>query len=191
MLMKPSLSRIRHARSKQDFPYLKLEEHEYVELLITRSKKGLILIWMGALFCLVILGVAAVTAIGSISHGVSIGSETMTYFWLFLGGLSALLILAALVASKVYLANKLFVTNKRIFYYAQASLFAKSANVIELTRIEDVSYKKAGLMDYILNFGTLRLSTVGDETTYTFPFVDTPDDELEFIAHLLHKTKKK
>lgn len=189
--MKPSLARIRHARSKQDFPFLKLEEHEFVELLITRSKKGLILIWAGELIGMLALGVALALVINAISRGITLNSESMTYFWIFLGGLYAVLLLSGLIGSKVYLANKLFITNKRIFYYAQDSLFAKSANVIELSRIEDVSYKQTGLLDHLLSFGTLRLSTVGDETTYTFPFVDTPDDELDFIAHLLHNTKKK
>ena len=189
--MKSSLARIRHARSKQDFPFLKLEEHEYIELLITRSKKGLVLIWVGALLGMVILGVALALVINAITRGVVLNPQSMTYFWLFLGGLYAILILSALISSKVYLANKFFVTNKRVIYYAQDSLFAKSANIIELSRIEDVSYKQSGLLDHLFSFGTLRLSTVGDETTYTFPFVDTPDDELELIAHLLHKTKKK
>ncbi|MBQ1528025.1 PH domain-containing protein [Candidatus Saccharibacteria bacterium] len=189
--MKPSLARIRHARSKQDFPFLKLEENEYVELLITRSKKGLVLIWAGVLLGMATLGVALALVINAITRGVAISAQSMTYFWLFLGGLYVIIILGALISSKVYLANKFFVTNKRVIYYAQNSLFDKSANIIELSRIEDVSYKQSGLLDHLLSFGTLRLSTVGDETTYTFPFVDTPDDELEFIAHLLHKTKQK
>ena len=189
--MKPSLARIRHARSKQDFPFLKLEENEYVELFITRSKKGLILIWAGALLGMLVVGAALALVINAITRGTILKAESMVYFWLFLGGLYAVLILSGLLGSKVYLANKFFVTNKRVIYYAQDSLFVKSANIIELSRIEDVSYKQSGFLDYVFNFGTLRLSTVGDETTYTFPFVDTPDDELEFIAHLLHKTKKK
>lgn len=189
--MKPSLARIRHARSKQDFPFLKLEEHEYVELLIARSKKGLALIWAGALLGMLALGAAFALVINAITRGIVLDAHSMLYFWLFLGGLYAILILSGLIASKIYLANKFFVTNKRVIYYAQNSLFDKSANIIELSRIEDVSYKQSGFLDYVFNFGTLRLSTVGDETTYTFPFVDTPDDELEFIAHLLHKTKKK
>ena len=189
--MKPALARIRHARSKQDFPFLKLEEHEFVELLITRSKKGLILIWAGELIGMLVLGVALTLVINAISRGITLKPNSMVYFWVFLGSLYAILILSGLLGSKVYLANKLFVTNKRLFYFAQTSLFAKSANVIELSRIEDVSYKQTGLLDHLLSFGTLRLSTVGDETTYTFPFVDTPDDELDLIAHRIHKTKKK
>ena len=35
------------------------------------------------------------------------------------------------------------------------------------------------------------MSTVGDETTYTFKYVDTPTDELEKITHLVHMEKEK
>ncbi|MBQ6605362.1 hypothetical protein IJH66_00005, partial [Candidatus Saccharibacteria bacterium] len=56
-------------------------------------------------------------------------------------------------------------------------------------RIEDVSFKQSGIFDYLFKIGTIRMSTVGDETTYTFPFVDTPTDEVEMIAHLIHLSK--
>ncbi|MBR3220548.1 hypothetical protein IKF76_01645, partial [Candidatus Saccharibacteria bacterium] len=45
--MKSDLVKLRHARSTKDFPGLKLEDNEFVELVIRRSKIGLILIWAG------------------------------------------------------------------------------------------------------------------------------------------------
>ena len=189
--MKASLARIRHARSKKDFPFLNLEEHEYVELAITRSKKGLILIWAVALIGILVLGILSVVIVGHVTRSTALKSETMSYFWMILGLLSCLLLLGALVYSKIYLANKLYVTNKRVFQFAQSSLFAKSANIIELSRIEDVSYKQTSIIEHLFSFGTLRMSTVGDETTYTFPYVDTPTDEVELIAHLIYTQKKK
>ena len=45
--MKNDLVKLRHARSTKDFPGLKLEDNEFVELVIRRSKIGLILIWAG------------------------------------------------------------------------------------------------------------------------------------------------
>jgi hypothetical protein len=187
--MKPSLARIRHARSKKDFPYLNLEEHEYVELAIMRSKKGLAMILAGGLVAMLALGVIAILLIGAISRTKAIEPETMHYFLIFLVSLYAILIVSLLIAAKVYLANKLFVTNKRVIHFSQSSLLAKSMNVIELSRIEDVSFKQEGLLAHLLSFGTLRMSTVGDETTYTFQYVDTPEDELTIIAHLIHKAK--
>ena len=38
--------------------------------------------------------------------------------------------------------------------------------------------------------GVLRMSTVGDETTYTLKYVDTPHDEVKTISHLVYECKK-
>lgn len=189
--MKKSLVRIRHARSKKDFPFLSLEEGEYVELLITRSKFGLILLWVGELLAMLVLGVALAFILGHITQNVNINPSAMKYFWSFLLALYAVMLLAGVLMSKVYLGNKMFVTNKRIFHFSVQSLFAKSTNIIDLSKIEDVSFNQKTLLDHIFHFGTVRLSTVGDETTYTFPYVDTPKDEIDLIAHLVHKNKQK
>ena len=188
--MKSSLVRIRHARSKKDFPFLSLEEGEYVELAITRSKAGLVMIWASIILAIVLLGIVGANLIGHISRTNEISSQSMGYFWLLLGVLFTFFILLGLGVSKVYNDNKLFVTNKRLFHYDVQSLFSKSVNIVDLSRIEDVSFKQKNIIDHILSFGTIRMSTVGDETTYTFPYVDTPTDEIEIIAHLIKQLKK-
>ena len=189
--MKSSLVRIRHARSKKDFPFLSLEEGEYVELAITRSKVGLIMIWVFIILAIVLLGIVGANVIGQISRTNNISSQSMKYFWQLLGALFSFLILLGLGLSKVYNDNKLFVTNKRLFHYDAQSLFAKSVNIVDLSRIEDVSFKQKTIIDHVFSFGTIRMSTVGDETTYTFPYVDNPKDEIEIIAHLIQQLKKK
>ncbi len=35
------------------------------------------------------------------------------------------------------------------------------------------------------------MATVGDETTYTFKYVNTPKNELDAITHLVHVEKEK
>ncbi len=188
--MKTSLARIRHARSKQEFPFLPLEEGEYVELSIERSKLGLVLIWGGSLVA--ILGILALGIAISNSLSFRIGtvpSSAIPYFYLLIVSLILVVLVASFVGSKVYKDNHLYITNNRVFEYRTSSLFSRSTNIIELHRIEDVSFKQSGIFDYLFRIGTIRMSTVGDETTYTFPFVDTPTDEVNFIAHLIHLAK--
>ena len=62
-------------------------------------------------------------------------------------------------------------------------------NVIDLVSVEDVSFKQAGLFEHLFEVGTLRMSTIGDETTYIFKYLDTPTDELETITHYVHIEK--
>ena len=189
--MKTSLARIRHARSKQEFPFLPLEEGEYVELALTRSKLGLVLIWGGVAIALlgIILFATIISSSLSASSLGGIPDSAMPYFFMLIISLSLALVVAGVVGMKIYNGNSLFVTNKRIFQNTMTGLFARSSNVIELSRIEDVSFKQSGIFDYLFKIGTIRMSTVGDETTYTFPFVDTPTDEVEMIAHLIHLSK--
>ena len=189
--MKKSLVRIRHARSKKDFPFLSLEEGEYVELAITRSRVGLIALWAAILLTIILLGILFAIVVGALTRNKDVGAGTMMYFWLFSACIAVIIMAVGLAMSKIYLGNKLFVTNKRLIHYKVDSLFMKSVNIIELERIEDVSFKQNGLFDHLFSIGTIRLSTVGDETTYTFKFVDTPDDEINLIAHLVCNKKGK
>ncbi|MBQ3430411.1 PH domain-containing protein [Candidatus Saccharibacteria bacterium] len=191
--MKTSLARIRHARSKQEFPFLPLEEGEYVELAIERSKLGLVLIWAGEIIAILGAIFIALTVLASLNTNayIDVPGSAMPYFYMILVSLILVLIVSGVIGTKVYQGNQMFITNKRVFQNSMSGLFTRSSNVIELSRIEDVSFKQNGIFDYIFKIGTIRMATVGDETTYTFPFVDTPTDEVNLIAHLIHLAKER
>lgn len=191
--MKQELVKLHHARSKKDFPELKLEENEYVELAIQRSKLGLIFIWGAAsvgylalLIALVFLSTGGVKSATGTLNGFA-----MSYLYLIILILFGIITIAALVGTKVYKNNRLYVTNKRLIHHCANSLFSKSVNIIELLSIEDVSFKQNNVIDYVFKLGTIRMATVGDETTYTFKYVNTPKDELDAITHLVHIEKEK
>lgn len=191
--MKSELVKLRHARSVKDFPDLKLEENEYVELAIRRSKVGVILIWAGEAIAAVIMAVLLilVTAGGNKSLLFNLDQAGRSFMHLVLLILSGAILTAGLVAGHVYRGNRLFITNKRVIQCTMRSLFAKSTDIIDLVSIEDVSFKQSGIVEYTLKLGTLRMSTVGDETTYTMKYIDKPIDELDIITHLVHIEKEK
>ena len=191
--MKKELVRLRHARSKKDFPEITLEEDEYVELAIRRSKIGLFFIWVG-----VLLGFAALTAAlilfinGATSSSVfKINDTSKHYLYIMVFALYVIVFLVGIVATVTYASNKLYITNKRAIQMSMTSLFSKSVNVVDLVSIEDVSFKQNGFFEHLFQLGTIRMSTVGDETTYTFKYVNTPRDELDTITHLVHTVKTK
>ncbi len=188
--MKTSLARIRHARSKAEFPELPLEEGEYVELAIERSKIGLVMIWSGTIAVSLAVIIASFFIFDALASGpLGIPSSAVPYFYTIVVCMIIVLIVAGLIGTKIYKGNNLFITNKRVFQNTMTGLFVRTSNVIELSRIEDVSFHQNGFLDYLFRIGTIRMSTVGDETTYTFPFVDTPTDEVNLIAHLIHLAK--
>lgn len=186
--MKKDLVRLRHARSTKDFPGLKLEADEYVELSIKRSPVGLILIWTGE----VIGAMALFVVMMALTHGdfsLRLNSTAKNFMYFIFYVVMGVMLVAGLIGTYVYRGNSLYVTNHRVIQNSVMSLMAKSTNVIELSKIEDVSFKQSGLYEYIFRLGTIRMSTVGDETTYTFKLVDIPTDELEVISHLVHVEK--
>jgi hypothetical protein len=189
--MKSDLAKLRHARSKKDFPGISLEENEYVVLKIKRSGVIPILVWTGvilaAIFFIVLNVIIATTTNGTMF---AMDSASRGFFSIIIDIVFGVILIAALISMNIYSNNRLFVTNKRIIQQAQASLFASSTNVIDLVSIEDVSFKQAGILEHLFRIGTLRMSTIGEETTYTFKYVDTPIDELETITHLVHIEKQ-
>lgn len=190
--MKQELIKLHHARSLKDFPELRLEENEYVELAIQRSKLGLIFIWGAATAGYLALVVALIfMAFGGGSITMNLNGFAQSYIYLIILVLFGIITISALVGSRVYQGNRLYVTNKRLIHHRANSLFSKSVNIIELLSIEDVSFQQENIGDHIFKLGTIRMSTVGDETTYTFKYVNTPKDELDMITHLVHVEKEK
>lgn len=190
--MKKELTQIKHARSAKDFPEINLEENEYVVLHIKRAYVGIVLIWtaVGALIiALSILLILIMNTANNQSSAFVLNEQSLGYLRLGVFALYGVIIFGGFMSQAIYDQNQLYITNYRAIQKTRTSLFANSTNVIKLSRIEDVSYRQKTLFDHIFKIGTLRMSTVGDETTYTFPWLDTPNDEVKTISHLVYENK--
>ena len=186
--MKEDLAKLRHARSHKDYPTIDLEDNEYVELCIKRSEIVPVLIWAGVILSAFIL-FAAITIFGTGSGSFAIGASSKTFMSLIALIVFGAIIVVALISNHVYKGNILYINNKRLIQVSVSSLFSNSTNVIDLVSVEDVSFRQSGVFEKLFRLGTLRMSTVGTETTYTFKYIDTPQDELETITHLVHVEK--
>lgn len=185
--MDENLVKVRHERSVKDFPELKLEEDEYVVFSITRAKICLFMVFIGlgagfimvlAFFLMLILGQGVLDEMGK------------NFLLIILMILLAAAVIAGIFFYIVYRGNKMFVTNKRVMQFVMITPVSSSINIIDLGSIEDVSFRKNGILQQIFNYGTLRLSTVGDETTYTFKYSDIMPENLREITELITRAKK-
>lgn len=186
--MDNNLAKIRHERSQKDFPYLKLEDDEYVEYAFSRAVICLLLI-LGATaggliiilfaFLLVLLGQSMIDEMGK--H----------FLFIILFALLAAAIIISVIAIRIYRGNKLFVTNKHVIQMIMNTIVSDSINIIDLAMIEDASFRQDGLMQKLFHYGTFRLSTVGDETTYTFKYADVSSSELKGVTDLISQAKKR
>lgn len=185
--MDESLANIRHERSKKDFPALKLEDGEYVEFAFSRAKICYLLIW-GCVAGVAVLITALFMFLFMTQPEVNtMGNNFMAFLVITI---IAFAFIAGLIATKVFSCNKLFITNRRAIQFTMVSPVVTSKNVIDLSSIEDASFRQTSIIQKLFKIGTLRLSTMGDETTYTLQYVEIiGGDELNSITKLIRSNK--
>lgn len=168
---------------------ISLEAGERIVLEIKRTKIIPILIFAGACLASILLFALYILINAGNSFVFALDASGRSFFLLVISIVLGTVWIATLVSLNVYTTNKLFVTNKRLIQRVANSLFDTAMNVIDLVSVEDISFKQAGLFEHLFEVGTLRMSTIGDETTYVFKYLDTPTDELETITHFVHIEK--
>lgn len=186
--MDQSLTKIRHDRSKKDFPYLRLEDDEYVEFAFKRARICLLAILAGITVAVIIILLGFLLVLIGQSMLDDMGRN---FVYIILATLLAAAILIGIVAILVYQGNRLFITNKRVTQMIMTSPVSNSVNTIDLISVEDASFHQNGILQNLLHYGTLRLATVGDETTYTFKYSDISQEDLKAVTKLISEAKKK
>lgn len=183
--VKPHISEAvqkKHEDSKRYYPHLNLSDGEYVISAIRRHPIGLLGIWS-------VTAVGVVAVLGSIPFvteaatttfsAVSDGPNTMLVLMLCMTAI--LIFLGGVIATIVYNANRFFLTNESVMQHIQTSLFSKKEQTISLANIEDASFRQQGIIQHLLGYGSLRLSTEGDETTYRFNYVAHPQKQVTLL----------
>jgi energy-coupling factor transporter transmembrane protein EcfT len=176
-----------HKVSSAQYPELSLSPGEYVLSVVRRHPIGLIAIW-SITGILVFVTLALVpfyaTSMGFISTVLAVPIHnlptpiTMTVPALIL---TAFFLLGGFIATYVYQQNRFYITTESIVQFVQYSLFNSKQQVVNLINVEDVSADQTGIVQQVLNYGTLRLSTQGQETIYHFRFVAKPNDVVHHI----------
>jgi hypothetical protein len=178
----------RHEESVKKYPFLNLSEGEFVINEVRRHPIGLFpLVGIsGFMILLVLAGLIAYPSIEQTSGG------TLPPFSTLIVPAVLLIILFALggyIAVSVYLNNKFFLTNESVIQEIQTSLFARDEQTVSLINIEDASFRQAGILQTMFNYGSIRLSTEGDETTYRFNYVANPKKQIATLNNAVEAFK--
>ena len=184
--MDKTLTETRHERSEKDFPGLSLEKDEYVEFAFKRAKVCLALIFGGLAVAIIVILLALLLTLLGQSMLDQMGRNFM---YIILAALFAAALVVSVVAVMIYHGNQLFITNKRVIQKVMESPVSNSLNVIDLSSVEDASFHQNGILPTLFHYGTLRLATVGDETTYTFKYSDISSDDLRAVTKLISDAK--
>ena len=174
MIVSPEAQR-RHERSQRLYPVLNLSAGEYVISAVRRHPIGLFVpLAIGtlliALTLAVLLNYAEFVAALAITGPMSEVGTVAIPMLLFV----IIIALGMFVAYYVYTNNKFFLTNESVVQEIQHTLFSRLEQTVSLSSIEDASYTQHGIIQQIFNYGDIRLSTEGDETTYRFTYVTNP-----------------
>jgi hypothetical protein len=182
----------RYEESKARYPHLNLSKGEYVIRAIKRHPIGILKIW-GIAGVLILAFMALM--IGFFMNGnstLSAVADTSTFAMIGTGiliGLTILVVLGALIATYVYNNNRFYLTNESVVQEIQSSPFSKNEQTVSLANIEDASYKQGGILPILLNYGKIRLSTEGDETTYRFTYVADPKSHIAVLNNAVENFK--
>jgi len=169
-----------HERSVFDYPWLDLEDDEYVVIDIERSLAGKFFVW----FCSIgasLFFIASALVIIFVDEVISdIAIATTCLFCVVIS------LLVGLAFHWVYNHNQLILTNQRVFGRVQSTLFSQRTQTLEIEHIEDVSYTQDGILPIVFDYGSLRMSTVGDEHTYSLTFVSDPANQVRVVKKVVN-----
>lgn len=181
-------TRRKHEESCRLYPWLNLSEHEYVIQMIPRHSIG---IW-GPTFAM-ILAIILVSVFMFCYPDIAkpIGLAQSMYPQVILICLMVIILfgIGLYIAIWVYMQNRFFLTNESVIQEIQISLFSKREQTVSLMNIEDSSYSQKGILQTLFNYGSIRLSTEGDETTYRFSYVADPKNQVAVLNNAVEAFK--
>lgn len=181
-------TRRKHEESVALYPSLNLSEHEYVISAVKRHTIGL---WVSVAFSIFSIILVAVFMF-CYPDMASILGLPMAMFNQVIVICSMLMILFAVggyLAVWVYTQNRFFLTNESVIQELQMSLFSKREQTVSLLNIEDASFSQRGILQSMFNYGSIRLSTEGDETTYRFDYVVNPKHQIAILNNAVEAFK--
>ena len=171
------------------FPSLNLSEAEYVISAVERHPIGLVAPVLTTGF-LVALIASFLFNFAPIMEAFGIFSPP-PFSAIFLFGilLILLVLIGGYIAIWIYTSNRFFLTNESVIQEIQTSLFTKHEQTVSLVNIEDASFEQRGILQTLLDYGSIRLSTEGDETTYRFSYVSNPKQQIATLNNAVEAFK--
>lgn len=178
-----------HEESVKKYPDLNLSEAEYIISAVRRHPIGLL--------APISLAILLVGVIASFLVNYPLMVSSMGWFnappygvVLLIGLLFMLLVgVGCYITVWVYTNNRFFLTNESVIQEIQTSLFSRHEQTVSLINIEDASFRQQGVLQLMLNYGSIRLSTEGDETTYRFSYVTNPKQQIATLNNAVEAFK--
>ncbi len=183
----PTIKR-RHDESVAAFPGLNISENEYIISVVRRHPIGMLPAILVS--CLMIsLALIALFNFDYLMELLQLPETAHTSFLMLCIALMVASGVGGYVSIWVYTHNMFFLTNESVIQEIQNSIFSRTEQTVSLLNIEDASFNQRGIMQTLFNYGSIRLSTEGDETTYRFSYVANPKREIAVLNNAVEAFK--
>ena len=178
-----------HTQSVQRYPHLNLSEGEFVILDVKRHPIGLFMPIFATALILIVIVIGLIIYPADTNDLVPL--TIPTYERIILPALLLMMLVGVGggIAVWVYLQNQFYMTNESVIQEIQHSLFSRHEQTVSLGSIEDASFRQSGILQMLLNYGTVRLSTEGEETTYRFAYVANPRRHVAILNNAIESFK--
>ena len=179
----------RSKKSRQRYPHLNISEGEFVILDIKRHPIGLLI--PVAITTIALIAMTMLLIFYPADQQEASGIALPSFEVIILPVLLFMLLIGigGSIAIWVYLQNQFYLTNESVIQEIQHSLFSRHEQTVSLGSIEDASFKQSGVLQMLLNYGTIRLSTEGEETTYRFSYVANPRQQVAVLNNAIEAFK--
>ncbi len=180
----------KYEASRKQYPNLNLSEGEYIISAVRRHPIGLVPIF-GFVGLMLVLLIGAIPFYESFRSSASNpgGLPSVLVVSVLALLLGTLFVIGGLIATYVYIQNRFYLTNESVIQEIQLSLFSKHEQTVSLSNIEDASYRQENIIQQLFNYGSIRLSTQGDETTYRFNYVTNPKKQIALLNNAVEAFK--
>ena len=91
----------------------------------------------------------------------------------------------------MYTLDNWIVTTKRVIDSLQNGFFNRRVAELQLNKIQDVSYRVAGLMATFFNYGIVEIQTAGKDNKFFFEQVPNPQRVKDIIMELVIEEREK
>lgn len=180
--------RKKHDESVERYPGLNLSLNEFVIVAVPRHAIG----FLGPVVITTVCIALVLSLLFNFPYFAgSIGLSNGSYGTLMLAGvmLIILFLLGGYAAIWVFFNNRFFLTNESVIQEIQTGLYGRKEQIVSLANVEDASYSQQGPFQTLFDYGSIRLSTEGDETSYNFTYVAHPKYHITMLNNAVEAFK--
>lgn len=123
------------------------------EIVLVRHQHPWVLAKMGLIFVILIVVVVGVFLIW----------KSSTFSWAVLGLAVIIILIYGINATFLYKNSVFVITDQRVINVSQKNIFNRLVQEIDLDNIFNLTYEIKGPMASLLNFGNVKLTTIGDD----------------------------